>query len=95
MDFSHLNNSIPAFDEAAARRARDQWNSVGKPIGSLGALEDAVVQIAGITGSHEVNLASRCMAVMCSDNGVVAEGVSQTGQEVTSLVLAAKAVAAL
>ena len=55
-------------------------------IGSLGLLEEAVVQIAGLTGSPRVKLGKRAVLVMCADNGVVAEGVTQTGQEVTALV---------
>lgn len=86
MNFDLLNESIPRFDEEAAQSARDHWNSVAKPIGSLGLLEDVVVQIAGITGSDRVRLARRFALPMCADNGVVAEGVTQAGQEVTALV---------
>ncbi|MBR4703495.1 MAG: nicotinate-nucleotide--dimethylbenzimidazole phosphoribosyltransferase [Oscillospiraceae bacterium] len=73
-------------DEAAMQEARDRWNGIAKPIGSLGLLEDAVTQIAGLTGSAKVQLGKRAVLVMCADNGVVAEGVTQTGQEVTALV---------
>lgn len=86
MEFERINESIPPFDEAAAQRAVDQWNGVAKPIGSLGLLEQAIVQIAGITGSHQVSLRHRVAVPMCADNGVVAEGVTQTGQEVTAIV---------
>lgn len=73
-------------DVAAAARARTAWNAVAKPLGSLGDLEDLVVKIAALTGSEQVNIAHRCVAVLCADNGVVAEGVSQSGPEVTSVV---------
>ena len=68
------------------QEARDRWNGIAKPIGSLGLLEDAVSKIAGLTGSAKVRLGKRAVLVMCADNGVVAEGVTQTGQEVTALV---------
>jgi nicotinate-nucleotide--dimethylbenzimidazole phosphoribosyltransferase len=77
---------IPLPDEAAAQAARDRWNALAKPIGSLGLLEDAVVQMAALTGSPQVDIAQRCVAVLCADNGVVAEGVSQSGHEVTTTV---------
>lgn len=70
----------------AGSEARRRWNAVAKPIGALGLLEDGVVQIAELTGSAEVDLSRRCVAVLCADNGVVAQGVSQSGQEVTSVV---------
>lgn len=44
------------------------------------------MQIAGITGSASVNIKKRALVPMCADNGVVAEGVTQTGQEVTAIV---------
>ncbi len=77
---------IPAADEAAARRARDRWNSIAKPVGSLGALEDVVVKIAALTGDEHVDLSRRCVVVLCADNGVVAQGVSQSGADVTLLI---------
>ncbi len=86
MSLSDQIKKILPPDEAAMREARDRWNGIAKPIGSLGLLEDAVTQIAGLTGSAKVRLGKRAVLVMCADNGVVAEGVTQTGQEVTALV---------
>ncbi len=80
---------IAPIDTAACKRAIDKWNAVAKPIGSLGALEDAVVQIAGIVGTEDVSIAKRALVVMCADNGVVAQGVSQCGAEVTRAVAVA------
>ena len=45
-----------------------------------------MIQIAGITGNAEVDLSRRGLIAMCADNGVVEEGVTQTGQEVTAIV---------
>lgn len=77
---------IAPTDEAAASAARRRWNALAKPIGALGLLEDAVVRIAALTGSPDVDVSRRCVAVLCADNGVVAEGVSQCGAEVTAAV---------
>ena len=60
--------------------------TVGKPLFSLGSLEDAVIQIAGIKGTSDFELRKRGLIIMCADNGVVEEGVTQTGQEVTAIV---------
>ena len=40
---------IRPLDRPAMEAARQRWNSIAKPLYSLGSLEDAVVQIAGIT----------------------------------------------
>lgn len=77
---------IPVADEVAARCARNRWNSIAKPVGSLGALEDAIVRIAALTGDEHVDISRRCVAVLCADNGVVAQGVSSSGADVTLLI---------
>ena len=86
LDLKHINASIAGLDRVAQTAAVDHWNSVAKPIGSLGRLEDIVVQIAGLQASEQVDIAKRCVIAMCADNGVVAQGVSQSGPEVTTLI---------
>ena len=66
--------------------ARQKWNRVAKPLHSLGLLEDMIVQIAGIQGTPDVRLEPRCVLVFCADHGVVEEGISQSGSEVTARV---------
>ena len=73
-------------DASAAEEARGRWDGLAKPLGSLGLLEDAVVRIAGVTGSADVRLDRRTLLVFCADNGVVTRGVSQVGCEVTASV---------
>lgn len=80
--------SMGTPDEEAATRARERWNAIAKPVGSLGALEDAVVKVAALTGSEHVDISRRCVVVLCADNGVVAQGVSQSGADVTLLIAA-------
>ena len=45
-----------------------------------------LTQIAGITGTPDVRVEKKAVVAMCADNGVVEEGVTQTGQEVTAIV---------
>ena len=66
--------------------ARRRWDSVAKPLHSLGQLEDLVVKIAGVQGTPDVCIDRRCAVVFCGDHGVVRRGVSQAGSEVTALV---------
>lgn len=74
------------------REARARWNSLAKPLGSLGLLEDAIVQIAALTGCVDVDLSRRALLVLCADNGVVAQGVTQSDSSVTAAVARALAV---
>ena len=71
---------------AAQAETRARWDRVAKPLRSLGALEDLIVQVAGIQGTADITLTPRCALVFCADHGVVAEGVAQSGSEVTALV---------
>nr|MBR4279638.1 nicotinate-nucleotide--dimethylbenzimidazole phosphoribosyltransferase [Clostridia bacterium] len=75
----------------AREQAQARWDRVAKPLNSLGKLEKLIVQIAGMQGTPDVRIDKRCVLVFCGDHGVVTEGVSQSGSEVTALV--AKAVA--
>lgn len=79
-------DKIQPLNQKAMEAAQKRWDSIAKPLHSLGKLEDMVIQIAGITGTPEVSFEKRALVAMCADNGVVEEGVTQTGQEVTGIV---------
>ena len=83
---SETISKIHPLDASAMRDAAARWDAIAKPLHSLGLLEDAVIQAAGIQGSASVSFAKKALVVFCADNGVVAEGVTQTGQEVTAIV---------
>ena len=78
---------IEPFDEKAAENAWKHWDSLCKPLRGMGMLEELVVQLAGIYGTEDVREPKPVVVIMGADNGVVAEGVSQTGSEVTAQVL--------
>ncbi|HOM02381.1 MAG TPA: nicotinate-nucleotide--dimethylbenzimidazole phosphoribosyltransferase [Acetivibrio sp.] len=61
-------------------------DSLSKPLGSLGRLEDIVRKLAGITGEIYPCVDKKAIVIMCSDNGVVEEGVSSCPKDVTSKV---------
>ncbi len=84
-------SKISDLDKHAMSLAKKRWDSIAKPLNSLGLLEKTVIQIAGITGDCNVKIDKRHVVIMCSDNGVVCEGVTQTGKDVTIIV--AKAIA--
>ena len=71
----------------AGRRAKAHWDAVAKPIDSLGLLEDYVVKLCRIAmDERPYDLGRRALLVFCGDHGVVREGVTQTGSEVTKIV---------
>ncbi len=73
-------------DQAARAAAQAQWDAVAKPLRGLGRLEDMVVRIAGIQGNPAIAIRRRAVLVFCGDNGITAQGVTQTGSHVTALV---------
>lgn len=86
MEWKEQLRQLRPLDERAMSQAKAHWDAIGKPLNSLGLLEKMVEQIASITGESDVRLDRRCAAVFCADNGVVAEGVTQTDSGVTAIV---------
>ena len=77
---------VPGADEAARAAAHAHWARLAKPLGGLGALETLVEDAAALTGRETPDVSRRAALVLCADNGVVAQGVSQTDQSVTRAV---------
>ena len=70
-----LSQITPA-DESAMEQAKKRWDSIAKPLGSLGLLEDALIRVARLTGDVSCDLSKKGVLVFCADNGVVAQGVT-------------------
>jgi len=86
MTLEETIQKIRPVDTAAMAAAKQHWDGLGKPLGSLGRLEKALIQIAGIQRTGDVHIDRKALVIMCADNGVVEEGVTQCGQEVTATV---------
>ena len=52
----------------------------------MGRFETLIAQIGAILGTEEIDISKKAVIIMCADNGIVEEGVSQSGQEVTAAV---------
>ena len=74
---------IPPTDAAAMRRAKERLDSLTKPQGSLGMLEDLVKIAAGITGKDRPSFPRKEIIVMAADHGVAKTQVSAYPQAVT------------
>ncbi|MGD8399745.1 MAG: nicotinate-nucleotide--dimethylbenzimidazole phosphoribosyltransferase [Bacillota bacterium] len=82
--FTECCQGIKPLDKAASQQAQNRLDSLIKPLGSLGRLEEIAVQLAGISGRVIKEYSKRCVIVMCADNGVWEEGVTTCPQEITS-----------
>lgn len=84
MIYAFLTNCL---SYRAGRHSKRHWDSIAKPIDSLGLLEDMVVKLCRIQGKEApYDLSKRALLVLCADHGVVAEGVTQTDGGVTKIV---------
>ena len=81
-----LRDAIATPDPGAAIAARRHLDSLTKPPGSLGRLEDLAVRLATIRGAAP-RVDAPVVFVFAGDHGVVAEGVSAYPQTVTSQML--------
>jgi nicotinate-nucleotide--dimethylbenzimidazole phosphoribosyltransferase len=90
---------VPAFDEAVRRlvpvdaaasaEAASRHNSLTKPAGSLGRLEDAGIRLSAIARTCPPPVpAPAAVAVFAGDHGVLDEGVSPWPQQVTAQMVA-------
>jgi len=75
---------ICLFDSALADRVQHRLNTLTKPRGSLGRLEELALRCALITGSERPSLYQKVLFVCCADHGVSAEGVSAYPRAVTA-----------
>ena len=78
-------------DESARMQAEARWNKVAKALDSLGLFENMITRIAALKGQVDYRLDKKALIVLCADNGVVAQGVSQCGSDVTGKVAVALA----
>ncbi|MBD3897611.1 nicotinate-nucleotide--dimethylbenzimidazole phosphoribosyltransferase [Halomonas sp. ML-15] len=80
--------SPPDLDRASAARAAAHLDTLTKPPGSLGRLEQLAVQLAGIYGEPFPQVSPPGVLVFAADHGVAAEGVSAFPQAVTAQMVA-------
>lgn len=66
--------------------AQQHWDSLGKPIDSLGVLEQHVTKLCMIERTTQPHIGRRALVVLCADHGCVREGVTQTDSSVTRIV---------
>lgn len=79
-----MNNPSKDYTEIYNEIKRN-WDRAAKPLDSLGKLEETICKIGAVQNTVHPKVSRIAVLVFCSDNGIVEEGVSQSGQEVTRI----------
>lgn len=83
MKLEEIIKDIKPLDEAAMQTARARQDTLTKPRGSLGRLEELSIQLAGMKADPFPSVEHKAVIVMAADHGVALEGVSAYPAEVT------------
>ncbi len=86
IDLWEVKKSLKSLNKEVMDITRTRLDSLAKPINSLGTLEEMLVKCAGILGTDKLDMLKKCVVVMCADNGVLAQCVTDTPQEVTAIM---------
>lgn len=78
-------NSFPGYDTNIYMATKQRWDRIAKPLDSMGQFEKIHSKMAAISGVDNPSASKCALLVFCADNGVVAQNVSQSGQEVTAI----------
>jgi len=84
---SNTIEMITPVDRMAMNSARARQDTLTKPQGSLGRLEELSIKLAGIQGKPIPQIRHKAVITMAGDHGVVAEGVGNWPQEVTAQMI--------
>ena len=88
MQLEELIKQIDPLNEETMQTARIRQETLTKPRGSLGRLEELSIQLAGITSCALPSVERKTVIVMAADHGVTSEGVSAYPAEVTAQMVA-------
>jgi nicotinate-nucleotide--dimethylbenzimidazole phosphoribosyltransferase len=75
---------IKTLETKAMAAAKSRQDSLTKPVGSLGRLEELSIQLAGIQGKSHPVIRDKAIITMAGDHGVVAEKIGSWPQAVTA-----------
>lgn len=83
-DIAGLSSALPTFDEDSANAATERQNSLTKPPGALGRLEEIAIFMAGWQKSDRPKIDNAQALVFAGNHGICAQGVNPFPQEVTA-----------
>lgn len=79
--------TVKAPDKEFHKKVLYNFDNVAKPIDGLGRFETLIAQIGAIQETEIIDISKKAVIIMCADNGITREGISQSGQEVTLAVV--------
>lgn len=71
--------------ESWSSKIKSNWDKIAKPLDSLGKLESLVAKLGAIQKTEHPSCKKSCLVVLCADNGIVEEGISQSDQSITRI----------
>lgn len=86
LEFENLIALITPTSQSHRQLAKKHWDSIAKPLDSLGEFEKIFQKLSAIYESEIPDISNKCITVMCADNGIVQEGISQSDKDVTLAV---------
>ncbi|MBI2850637.1 MAG: nicotinate-nucleotide--dimethylbenzimidazole phosphoribosyltransferase [Chloroflexi bacterium] len=87
-NLTEIIKKIGPLDKKSMDEARARQDTLTKPQGALGRLEELSIQLAGIQGKPIPQITNKAVITMAGDHGVVAEKVGNWPQEVTAQMVA-------
>lgn len=82
--YEKIIKGIREVDKEKINEGKAYFDSLIKPLGSLGFLEELGTRIAGITGKVENDFSrKKLILVFASDNGVCEEGIASSPKDIT------------
>ncbi|MCK5763588.1 MAG: nicotinate-nucleotide--dimethylbenzimidazole phosphoribosyltransferase [Clostridiales bacterium] len=76
---------IGPIDKEMIKKSRKRVDSLIKPVGSMGRIEEFLVQLSGIKNELYPEINKKAIVIMCADHGVIDEGVAISPATVTLL----------
>jgi len=86
LEFENLIALITPTSQSHRQLAKKHWDSIAKPLDSMGEFEKIFQKLSAIYESEIPDISNKCITVMCADNGIVKEGISQSDKDVTLAV---------
>lgn len=81
----NISKNIYSLDKNSIQQAKDRLDTLIKPKGSLGKIEDICMQLAGIYGTAKFDTSKKAIIAFAGDHGVYEEGVAPDPQDITQL----------
>lgn len=86
MSIKNVKSSIDELDKESMEKTQDHLDSLTKPPGSLGKLEELCIKIAGIQASEPI-INGKKIFILAGDHGITEEGVSAFPSSVTKQMM--------